>query len=787
MKLRIAIIVPLLLGLTAIGSSMVVYVSSTNSAEENIRQEVILRVNLDITRLQNVLYNILTERGNSFVDARLNLSVTAMDPLIKTLVVTDVNNKIILANRTALEDNNASDVIKKFDQSIAQKIKSQNTPNVSFLKDRNHLLHGYYPVVLKLESIEGMPEKQVGILFVEANIKQKLAVAYQEAAKQSFNFAAVMLIATILLAALLHRLISQRLIHLSSASEQLASGELDARANLKGNDELSLLGQAFDKMAEQIKKDITLREQAEEDLRKLTETLEQNVIERTKLLNEAQSIGRLGNWSWNLTTNDIYWSDEIYKIYGYQPNEIKPDYNLFISTFHPDDFDKVKTSGDASITTGGRYSIDHRITLPNGDERWVHEEIVAEEIIDGEPVVLSGTIQDITERKLFENDLLAAKEEAERLSEAKSDFLSRMSHELRTPMNAILGFSQLLNMDSITDRQRNYVHEISTAGTHLLELITDLLDLGRIEAGTTLVVLENIRLKNVVDEAVKLTEQLRKEYELSLDVDECLQNYNVIADTTRLRQVLVNLLSNAAKYNTRGASIEISCREQNDMLKLMVTDKGKGIAPDLVDKLFMPFERLGAEKSGIDGTGIGLSLSRQLMELMQGNIGVESQPDKGATFWIEIPLTKSSAHSNDEFVDSEMHRTILYIEDNLANMRVVEGMLSHFEDLKLLTAYNGKYGIELTKEYKPDLVLLDINLPDIDGYQVLKALRENSLTKEIPVVALSSNTMPLDIERGMKAGLDDYLTKPVKLEELIAVIKRFCDSKPGKSKNQSEN
>ena len=643
MTLRIAIIVPLLLAISAIASSLLLYVSTKNSAEDNIRKEVISRVNLDITRLQNVLYNILTEKGDRLVDARLNLSVTAMEPLIKTLAVIDKNNKVILANKYSFENGDASQVLNNFDQFIFQQIKSKSKPVVNFLKADSNILNGYYPVVLKLESIEGVPKKQAGALFVEVNIKNKLAAAFQAAAEQAIKFAVIMLFVALLLAYLLHILITRRLTILSRASEQLAAGKLDTQVNLHGADELALLGKAFDKMALQIKEDINLRQTAELELRNFNEELERRVEERTELLNEAQRIGRLGNWSWNISTNELYWSDEIYKIYGYEPKEIKPSYELFVSNFHPDDFESIKTAGDASICYGGHYSLDHRITLPNGDERWVHEEIIAEEIKDNAPVILSGTVQDITERKLIEHNLIAAKEEAERFSEAKSEFLSRMSHELRTPMNAILGFSQLLDMEPISEKQHSFVGEISTAGNHLLALIGDLLELSRIEAGGTLIVTEAVNLKEVLSEAVKFTESLMSENNLSLSINDDT-DFEVMADSTRLRQVLVNLLSNAAKYNNKNRSVNVNCEVYGDNVKVMISDEGNGIAPDLLDKLFTPFERLGAEKTGIDGTGIGLSLSKQLVEMMDGKIGVESKLGQGSIFWVELPMGN---HHND--------------------------------------------------------------------------------------------------------------------------------------------
>lgn len=780
MTLRISFLVPLLLIVSTIASSLLVYFDSKQVAEERIRKETVTRVNLDISRLKNVLYNLLTEKEHGLQDARLNLSVTAMDPVIKILSLVDENNKIILSNRYSLEGTTATQSLKGFDQLVAQKIKLQNTPEVKFLDTDNHLLHGYYPIVLKLERSVGLPAKKVGILFMEVNIANRLAAVFNTAATRSIEFAIVMLVVSLFVAALLHQLISRRLALLSNASGRLAAGELDTQVNLKGRDELALLGKAFDDMAAQIKEDIQRRTIAESELREFNDTLEQRVAERTILLNEAQNIGHIGNWSWDVSSSEVYWSDEIYKIFGYQVNEVKPTYDRIIYAIHPEDIDKIKKSEEMAFASGQRHSIDHRIVLQNGDVRWVHEEAIADIDSEGNPTSLSGTVQDITERKIIENNLREAKDEAERLSEAKSDFLSHMSHELRTPMNAILGFAQLLNMQQLTEKQHTSVDEIETAGQHLLALISDLLDLGRIEAGRTLVVLENVNLKEIIDEAVKITESLMHENNLSLTIN-CDTNYKVIADTIRLRQVFVNLLSNATKYNRKGKTININCSNQDDVIKIEVTDEGVGIASKMLNKLFVPFERLGAELTGVDGMGIGLTLSKKLIEHMNGKIGVDSTLGQGSTFWVEIPMTKQRHIHADNIIDALNDKknicSILYIEDNISNLSVVEQMLQYFDQLKLMSAHNGNYGIELAKEYKPDLILLDINLPDINGYQVLNVLRSNKITREIPVVALSADGLPINVQRGLEAGFDEYLVKPLELDVLIETLNRLWEGK----------
>ena len=635
MTFRITLIIPALLVITTLASSVVVFSYEKHQVEKNIRNEVVAQVKLDITRLQNVLYNRLTENASNIQEARLNLSVTAMDPMIRKMFLADEQERIIVSNRYLEEGSLASQSVERFDQSTVEQVKKFNAPVMNYLADDDTILQGYFPVVLSLESEQGVPIKRVGILYVEVDIAHKLAVAFRSAAFQSLFFAILMLNVSLLVAWLLHQLISKRLNRLSMAASQLAKGDLDARTHLTGKDELGTLGQAFDKMATQIKSDIVRRQQAEEGLRLLAENLEERVSERTQQLQEAQRIGQMGNWSWDLVNHHFYWSDEVYRIYGYQPAAINPTQERFDTALYPEDVAEMQLARQDALTKGNRHSIDHRILLNTGEERWVHEEIVGTLGGDGKPTILAGTIQDITERKLIEQNLRLAKEEAEQASKAKSVFLSRMSHELRTPLNAILGFSQILQMEDITKQQQSFVTEIRQAGNHLLALIDELLDLSRIEAGRFVVDMAEVVLKDVIEEAVTFTRGLMENNQLQLNLN-FPSNCSVLADKIRLRQVLVNILSNAAKYNKIGGKINIACEFNNDKVKVTIADSGIGIKSENLQKLFIPFERMDAETSNVDGSGIGLALSKQIIELMSGKIGVSSTYGMGSTFWIEL-------------------------------------------------------------------------------------------------------------------------------------------------------
>ncbi len=373
-------------------------------------------------------------------------------------------------------------------------------------------------------------------------------------------------------------------------------------------------------------------------------------------------------------------------------------------------------------------------------------------------------------------ELQAALDAARQASQAKSTFLSSISHELRTPMNAILGFSQLLLMRGLPPEQQLQVEEIHQAGRHLLSLIDDLLDLTRIEAGLVTVTRETVPLAHLVDEASSLVKPLFEARRLVL-ANHLPAGACMVADPVRLRQVVVNLLSNAAKYNREGGSVTVDLAPaEGGRLRLAVSDTGEGIAPEQLPRLFRTFERLGAVTRGIEGTGIGLALCRQLMELMGGTIGVASQVGEGSTFWIELPAAQAPAADRAGSEGGPPVRgageafEVLYIEDNRANLKVVEDLFGMRPRWRLLQATNGTDGLALARSARPDAILLDIHLPGMDGFEVMRALQADPATAGIPVLALSADVMPGRVQAGLAAGFRAYLAKPLDLNRLVALL-----------------
>lgn len=787
MTLRITFLIPLLLVISTITSSLLVYNGARHSAAMEIREEASDQLKLDITRLQNVLYNLLTETADNLEEARLNLSVTAMDPGIRTLLLVDDADTVLLANRYTWE-RQAARQVTAFNDHEAAYVKNTNASRVFFNPGNDTVLSGYFPVVLQLESNDSLPIKRLGVLFAEVSIASRLTHAQHQAMLQSIFFGGLMLTASLIVAVLLHLLVSRRLVRLTAASEALATGDLNARADIGGRDELAILGHAFDDMASRIRNDILRRQKAEEELRVFNETLEERIKERTQQLQDAQRIAHVGHWRWHVGSGQLEASDEIFRLCGYQPGEMETTADWFTSLLHPQDRERVKQRLQHSFSLSVPFSMDYRIILGSGEERWVHTDGIPVADEGGSARIFTGTTQDITLRKRYEEQLLAAKEEAERASRAKSEFLSRMSHELRTPMNAILGFSQILDLEQLTALQSCYVGEIEQAGKHLLELIDDLLDLSRIEAGRMGMSIERVDVPRIIAEAVKLVEAETVSRKIRLiNHVSGVAAHQAMADPTRLRQVLTNLLSNAIKYNRENGQVDIDLEEKGENLWLSVRDTGMGIHGDRLPELFTPFARLGAENTEVGGTGIGLSLSKKLLELMGGEIDVESTPGQGTVFCFSLPLAEADARPpaasaverGDKATVNEQGIRVLYVEDNAANLRLVEAGLKYYPGFTLLSASTGEYGLELANSQHPDVIVLDIKLPGIDGYGVLEALRAHEQTRAIPVIALSADAMPYDIARGKRAGFAEYLTKPIAIDDLVKALRSAVNPECG--------
>ncbi len=392
-----------------------------------------------------------------------------------------------------------------------------------------------------------------------------------------------------------------------------------------------------------------------------------------------------------------------------------------------------------------------------------------------------AVIRDITAAKRSGDLLRKAKDEAERANHAKSEFLSRMSHELRTPLNSILGFAQLLEMDALSEEQEDSLAHIMKGGQHLLSLINEVLDLARIEAGRLSLSSEPIHLREVIQEALSFVRPIAQQRNIQVKCDSTIDSERYVkADQQRLHQVFLNLLSNAVKYNLEGGRVDLSCQpREGGIFRISITDTGRGISEKHQERLFQPFERVGDETMGIEGTGLGLALSKGLIEAMGGRIGVESKIGRGSTFWIElsradgpentlaVPIDEPKAEQSTVY---SQRRTVLYVEDNRANFRLMERIIAHRKGLRLIGAERGRVGLEIAGTDAPDLILLDLHLPDISGHEILDHLKGDPRTAGIPVVIVSADATPGQIDRLLAAGANSYLTKPLDIASILGLL-----------------
>jgi len=499
----------------------------------------------------------------------------------------------------------------------------------------------------------------------------------------------------------------------------------------------------------------------------------------------------IGMWEARLDGSAERWDEQMFHLRGLVPSETVPDREQRLAMVHADDLPRVLDARPTecnALTT----SYEFRTRLPDGRWRWLASRSALVNDEHGRPVRRVGVNWDVTEAKQAE---LVHQQAvlAEREIHAKSQFLSRMSHELRTPLNAVLGFTQLLQIEarrSADAAQLAKLGHIRAAGDHLLSLINDVLDLSSLESGALKLALGPVDLGLLVRQSVPLVESLAAQHGVVVEIAEARGAAH--GDATRLRQVLINLLSNAIKYNRRGGRVVVHAVPAGDKAILRVRDTGRGLTPIQLAGLFEPFNRFGAESEGIEGTGIGLTIVKALVEGMGGSVAVSSTPGEGTLFEVTLatPTGGLGAAGAAEAADSaqapwseprrERAGQILYIEDNQVNVLLVEELVKTVSGLAITSETTGRAGVARAQALLPDLVLIDLQLPDFDGFEVLRRLRAETSTAAIPCIALSANAMPEDIERGLTAGFADYWTKPIDFAAfLTALKKRFPASAVG--------
>jgi len=635
-----------------------------------------------------------------------------------------------------------------------------------------------------------------------------LSVRTSGALKNAATIFLIVLAAGTAISIALTKTITQPIVELTNIAGRIAAGNLDQRAHVTGGEEISSLSRSLNAMAYAIKERIDELEQKKRQLEDARNTLEDRVKERTRELEveiaeradveeKLRKLSRVVSQSpvtvvITDTEATIEYVNPRFEIdTGYSREEAlgKNPRILRSPNTPPETYQDLWTT----ITRGDVWHNEIQNKRKDGTLYW--SLLTISPIRDRENHVTHYVAlhEDITAQKKTEAALRIAKEQAEAANRAKSEFLSSMSHELRTPLNGILGFAQLLEFqpnDKLSEQQSNYVNHILSAGNHLLELINEVLDLSKIETGNFALNIETIHPMTEIVECLSIVMPLASKNGVVVVND--IENKDgfplICVDAGRFRQVLVNLISNAIKYNRPGGMVTIDCQaspETVSALRFLVTDTGPGIPQEKIPELFQPFNRLGAEGGTIEGTGIGLTITKTLVTHMNGRIGVESTVGKGSTFWVEFPIAtqdqmeKAQQQDDAEAADRkttekvrliEGKHTVLYVEDNPRNMDLMVELLSHSDNVALLTAQTAEEGLRLAEKTIPDAIILDINLPDMDGYEALKKIQQMEGTWDIPVIALSASAMPKDVTRGLKAGFQTYLTKPLEIGKMLRAL-----------------
>lgn len=798
MKLPITLIIPSLMVVSTAITSLVLYQNNISSESDRLREQAIKELKLDMSRLQNIFYNQLTE--DKLADARINLSITAMKPNTQVLILVNEDNKVIAANQFGWV-NSSAEKVGNYTREIADKVKRDNQPEIFYSKNNSNILNGYFSVVLNIESQKGIPRNAVGALYSEINISKDLIDTQSRALNQSLWFGVSMLAATLLVSLLLHFLISRRLGSLTQASESLSHGHLDTFVKISGNDEITQLANSFNEMVLQLKKAFNSRENAKRELVDLNASLEVRVDERTKLLNQAQEIAKMGNWVWDLSDNKQYWSDEIYKIFGVAPGECSPDFDMFISFIHPDDMSMVKAEIELVFEQQNIYKVEHRIVWEDGSVHWVRAEAVLNLFPDNRPDKMTGILQDITDErnKIKEKEKLEFELQQMQKMESLGQLTGGIAHDFNNMLAIIMGYnelSQTIATRTNDEKLAGYLGQIQISSKRASELVQQMLAFSRAseDSGKK----ENIVLTQLLSEiSLMLKPLLSSSIILNIQSED---DYTIDAEAAMLNQVIMNLCLNAkdAMYEGQGhIDIDVSkvtlaekqcssCFKEisGEFVQVSIKDNGVGMSEKELHRIFEPFF---TTKEVGKGSGMGLAMVHGIVHKNQGHIIVDSKEGYGSTIKLLFPVIETIQHQSihhnlqkENLIEND--GSILIVDDEEAISLFLKEFLES-KGYKTSVTNNSKKALEyfISNHKKIDLVITDFTMPGMTGFQ----LAEYMLTHdpEIPIILCSGYSENISKEKALSKNIKAYIEKPINTDQLLIEIKKHIRDSSSLSAN----
>jgi PAS domain S-box-containing protein len=689
-------------------------------------------------------------RRNDKEEAEILISQLASDPYLDLVLLFDHNNQVFLASNYQLRNQpiqrtSAARYLSKF-----KTIRANKAANIFFTRDRKKII-ALFPVLLAALPGELNPSR-VGILYLQYDMTATKRQAYLDALYKSLAFSTILTIFCLLLWFFFEIALTRRVARLVNASNKLAEGDLSIRTGILGNDEVGNIAKAFDRMAQRIQKNTKQLEDSEQRY------------------NLAVSGTNDGIWDWDLTTDIVYYSPVWLEILGYCENDqLSFTSSTYLDNIHVEDrLDTEKAINNHLSGNSEVYQHIHRMQHREKYYLWIEAKGKCLLNQEKKPYRMVGTINNITDKKHIQEELQKAKETAEIANAAKSQFLAKMTHELRTPLTAIIGFGQLINRDkNLSDSTRQYIDIVNRSGEHLLSLINDVLSMSQIEAEKISISLSSFDLYQLFDlvQSIFIPRTRSNGIELKLEVDPLVPQY-IKTDQAKLRQILLNLIGNAVKFTSKGHVLVRVKYKQQKFLEIEVTDTGTGIASGDLESVFQAFEQAEQGRRYNEGTGLGLAISRQFARLLGGDITLESTLGVGSKFFCTFEIMPAentqlpqTAQEVIGLAPNQIPSRILVVEDNMEISQLLLELIGAI-GLQVKSAQNGIEALEIWKNWQPDLIWMDIQIPIMDGYEITSKIRNSPKGDKTKIIALSAHAFIENQSFTLEAGFDDYVTKP---------------------------